>query len=196
MKEEYSIPKDYLGNKRKDYLTWDEMFMLSAVVSSARSKDPSSQVGACIVGTDNRILSLGYNGAPNGWDDNIFPWNRESEDENHTKYPYVIHGEMNALLNYKGDNKNLDGATIYVTLFPCSNCAKFLAQAGIKRIVYLSDKYEGTKDNIAAKICLKACNVRFEQFPEELQKKLLISLEPDKGILDFDVDNTKVKSKN
>ena len=182
MENNYDIPLDNLGSKRENYLSWDEMFMLSAVVSSARSKDPSSQVGACIVGKDNRILSLGYNGAPNGWDDDSFPWQRESGNENYTKYPYVIHGEMNALLNYKGDNKDLIGSTVYVTLFPCSNCAKALVQAGVKRVVYLSDKYEGTKDNIASKICLKACKVSYEAFDEDLQRDLIVSLYPDKGV--------------
>lgn len=194
MADNYDIPKEFLGGKREDYLSWDEMFMLSAVVSSARSKDPSSQVGACIVGSDNRILSLGYNGSPNDWNDSEFPWSRSNEDENHTKYPYVIHGEMNALLNYKGDNKDLVGATVYVTLFPCSNCAKFLAQAGIKRIVYLSDKYKGTKDNVASKICLTACGVKFEEFPKELQRKLLISLMPDEGIIES-YESSKTKNR-
>ena len=179
-----NIPKKLLGGKRKDYLSWDEAFMLSAVVSSGRSKDPSSQVGACIVGKDHRILSLGYNGAPNNWDDKDFPWERSANDHNHTKYPYVIHGDMNALLNYNGDSKDLMGATAYVTLFPCSNCAKFLAQAGIKRIVYLSDKYKDTDDNIAAKICLDNCQVTYEEFPKELQRDIIVSLLPDKGIND------------
>ncbi len=182
MKKEYAIPEEFLKGKREDYLSWDETFMLSAVVSSARSKDPSSQVGACIVGSDNRILSLGYNGSPNSWDDNKFPWLRENEDFNYTKYPYVIHGEMNALLNYKGDMRELVGSTLYVTLFPCSNCAKFMAQAGVKRIVYLSDKYDGTPDNTAAKTCLINCGIEFTEFPRKLQRKLLVSLKPDEGI--------------
>ena len=182
MNKKYEIPKELLGNKRKDHLSWDETFMLSAVVSSGRSKDPSSQVGACIVGKNNRILSLGYNGAPNNWQDESFPWEREADKEEYTKYPYVIHAEMNALLNYRGDNKDLEGATVYVTMFPCSNCAKSLAQIGIKRIVYLSDKYNGTEDNIAAKICLTNCNVTFEEFPKNLQRDVLVSLLPDKGI--------------
>lgn len=186
MDDKYSIPKENFGGKRKEYSSWDETFMLSAVVTSSRSKDPSSQVGACIVGKDNRILSLGYNGAPNGWNDDEFPWQRENENYNYTKYPYVIHGEMNALLNYKGDSKDLIGATVYVTLFPCSNCAKFLAQAGIKRVVYLSDKYKDTPDNIASKICLKSCGVVFEEFPKELQRNLLVSLVPDEGVSELD----------
>ena len=182
MGKEHKIPKEQFGNKRDNYLSWDETFMLSAVVSSARSKDPSSQVGACIVGKDNRILSLGYNGAPNSWNDDKFPWQRTNENPNYTKYPYVIHAEMNALLNYKGDNKDLIGSTAYVTLFPCSNCAKFLAQAGVKRIVYLSDKYNETEDNTASKICLTSCGIEFEEFPKELQRSVVVSLNPDKGI--------------
>lgn len=193
MKEKYEIPKEYFGDKRKDYLSWDETFMLSAVVTSARSKDPSSQVGACIVGDDNRILSLGYNGSPNSWDDNEFPWQRENENYNYTKYPYVIHAEMNALLNYKGDNKDLVGSTVYVTLFPCSNCAKFLAQAGVKKVIYLSDKYKDTPDNIASKICLRSCGIEFEEFPKELQRDLVISLSPNEGVKE---NNSKVLVKN
>lgn len=186
MNKKYIIPEENLNGKRENYLSWDETFMLSAVVSSARSKDPSSQVGACIVGEDNRILSLGYNGSPNRWSDDKFPWQRSNENYNYTKYPYVIHAEMNALLNYKGDNKSLAGSTVYVTLFPCSNCAKFLAQAGVKRIVYLSDKYKDTEDNIASKICLNSCGIKCEEFPKKLQRNLLVSLIPDKGIKEIE----------
>ena len=182
MSNEYKIPKKYLGGKRTNYSGWDENFMLHAVVASARSKDPSSQVGACIVDKNNRILSLGYNGSPNMWDDANFPWERVGEHPYYIKYAYVIHAEMNALLNYKGDNKELDGATVYVTLFPCQNCAKFLAQAGVKRVVYLSDKYKDTDDNIAAKTCFNYCGVQYEQFPIELQRRILVSLKPDEGI--------------
>ena len=193
MKKEYSIPKDKLGHKRVKYSSWDENFMLHAVVASARSKDPSSQVGACIVGSNNRILSLGYNGAPNVWDDADFPWDREADDYNHTKYPYVIHGEMNALLNYKGDNKDLVGSTVYVTLFPCSNCAKCLAQAGIKRVVYLSDKYKDTPDNIAAKTCLNYCGIKYEELPKKLQRDLLVSLRANIGVQEIDEKRSKSK---
>ena len=182
MSSEFKIPKKYLGNKRKDALSWDENFMLHAVVASSRSKDPNSQVGACIVGSNNRILSLGYNGAPNNWDDDNFPWDRNNEDPKLNKYPYVIHAEMNALLNYKGDNKDLEGSTVYVTLFPCHECAKCLAQAGIKRVVYLSDKYLGTDDNTMSKTCLEYCGVTYEGFPEELRRDFLLSLKADIGI--------------
>ena len=172
----YQIPKEKLGHKRENVLSWDESFMLHAVVASGRSKDPNSQVGACIVGTNNRILSLGYNGAPNKWEDSEFPWDRNNEDAKHNKYPYVIHAEMNALLNYKGDNKDLEGSTVYVTLFPCHECAKCLAQAGIKRVVYLSDKYNDTEDNIMSKTCLNYCGVEFEQISEDKQGEYIISL--------------------
>lgn len=185
MNEELRIPQEYLGGKRKTYSSWDENFMLHAVVASGRSKDPSSQVGAAIVGSNNRILSLGYNGAPNQWDDKEFPWCREADSPIHTKYPYVIHAEMNAILNYKGDNKDLEGATAYTTLFPCQNCAKCLAQAGIKRVVYLSNKYKGTEDNDAAMTCFNYCGVKYEEFPKDLQRKLIVSLLPNEGICDL-----------
>lgn len=127
--------------KRKDYLSWDEYFMAIAKLSSMRSKDPSTQVGACIVSDDNRILSIGYNGAPNGFDDDNFPWDREGE-QLETKYPYVCHAELNAVLNYRGSRREFEGARVYVYLFPCNECAKILAQAGVKEIIYLCDKYK------------------------------------------------------
>ena len=182
MKSYHKFDEKILGHKREDVLSWDASFMAHAIVASGRSKDPNSQVGACIVGKDNRILSLGYNGAPNKWKDEEFPWDRDHEDAKDNKYPYVIHAEMNALLNYKGDNKDLVGSTVYVTLFPCHECAKCLAQAGIKRVVYLSDKYLGTDDNKMSKTCLEYCGVKYEGFPEELQREFLVSLKADIGI--------------
>ena len=179
MKEEYRIDKKYLGKKRQEVISWDEFFMSQAALTSGRSKDPNSQVGACIVGKDNRILSLGYNGSPNSWEDDEFPWDRDHEDPKLNKYPYVIHAEMNALLNYKGDNKDLEGSTVYVTLFPCHECAKFLSQAGIKRVVYLSDKYKDTDDNIMSKTTLNYCGVEYEQLDKKHQNKFEISLDPD-----------------
>lgn len=173
------IDKKYLGHKREDVLSWDESFMLHAVIASGRSKDPNSQVGACIVGPNKRILSLGYNGAPNQWSDDEFPWDRNNEDPKNNKYPYVIHAEMNALLNYKGDNKDLEGSTVYVTLFPCHECAKCLAQAGIKKVVYLSDKYKGTEDNDMSKTCLDYCGVEYVPLDETLQRDYEVSLKPD-----------------
>ena len=150
------------GNKRNDYLTWDEYFMAIAKLSSKRSKDPSTQVGACIVSNDNRILSIGYNGAPNGFEDENFPWARDGE-KIYTKYPYVCHAEMNAILNYRGSKKEFENAKIYVDLFPCNECAKLIIQSGIKEVIYLSDKYNGTDENIASKRLFDTCKVKYKQ---------------------------------
>ena len=136
--------------KKENYLTWDEYFMAIAKLSAMRSKDPSTQVGACIVDKNNRILSIGYNGAPNGYSDDIFPWDREG-NELETKYPYVVHAERNAILNYRGSRKDFEGAKIYVDLFPCNECAKEIIQAGISEVIYLSDKYANTNSVIASK---------------------------------------------
>ena len=122
-------------NVREDYLIWDEYFMAIAKLTSMRSKDPSTGVGSCIVSDKNRILSIGYNGAPNGFSDKDFPWQREG-DNLETKYPYVCHSEMNAVLNYNGSKKDLEGSRIYVDLFPCNECAKIIIQAGIKEVFY------------------------------------------------------------
>ena len=135
-------------NKREDYISWDEYFMGVAHLSGMRSKDPNTQVGACIVSKDNKILSMGYNGFPNGCTDEDFPWAREGEELD-TKYPYVTHGELNAILNYRGGS--LEGTKLYVSLFPCNECAKAIIQAGIKTVVYDSDKYLGTPGNRASK---------------------------------------------
>ena len=148
--------------KRKNYIGWDEYFMAIAKLSAMRSKDPSTQVGACIVGEGNRILSIGYNGAPNGFNDDIFPWAREGENLN-TKYPYVCHAEMNAILNYRGTKKEFENAKIYVDLFPCNECAKLIIQSGIKEVIYLSDKYNGTDENIASKRLFDTCKVKYKQ---------------------------------
>ena len=160
--------------KRKNYIGWDEYFMAIAKLSAMRSKDPSTQVGACIVGEGNRILSIGYNGAPNGFNDDIFPWAREGENLN-TKYPYVCHAEMNAILNYRGSRKDLEGAKIYVDLFPCNECAKAIIQAGIKRIVYDSDKYDGTPSVVASKRMLKAAGVVMQKY-EHTNREITIRL--------------------
>ena len=146
--------------KRENYLTWDEYFMAIAKLSAMRSKDPSTQVGACIVSDDNRILSIGYNGTPNGFPDSDFPWDREGDALN-TKYFYVCHAELNAILNFRGNRRDLEGARIYVDLFPCNECAKAIIQCGIKEVVYLSDKYNGTEGNIASKRLFDKCGVKY-----------------------------------
>ncbi len=149
-----------VNKQRKDYLTWDEYFMGIAKLSAMRSKDPNTQVGACIVSADNRILSIGYNGSPNGFHDDVFPWDREGEPLN-TKYLYVCHAEMNAILNYRGSRKDLEGAKVYVDLFPCNECAKLIIQAGIKEVIYLSDKYAKTDGVIASKKLFDTCGVKY-----------------------------------
>ena len=151
-----------INKQRKEYLNWDQYFMGVAKLSALRSKDPSTQVGACIVGDDNRILSIGYNGTPNGFDDKCFPWDREGEPLN-TKYLYVCHAEMNAIINYRGSRKELEGAKVYVDLFPCNECAKIIIQAGIKEVIYLSDKYASQDAFIASKRLFDSCGVKYRQ---------------------------------
>ena len=147
-----------MGQKRQDYISWDEYFMGVSILSGMRSKDPNTQVGACIVGKDHRILSMGYNGFPNGCSDEDFPWDREG-DPLKIKYPYVTHSELNAILNYRGGS--LEGSTLYVSLFPCNECAKAIIQAGIRTVVYDCDKYNGTPMNLAAKKMFDAAGVTY-----------------------------------
>jgi len=147
--------------KRKDYLSWEEYFMGLAILSSRRSKDPNSQVGACIVNDENKIVSVGYNGAPIGYDDDKdMTWEREGSFLD-TKYAYVCHSELNAILN---SNSSVKGCKLYVTLFPCNECAKVIIQSGIKEFVYLSDKYEGTESNIAAKKMFDVCGIKYKKY--------------------------------
>lgn len=145
--------------KREDYINWDEYFMGVAQLSGHRSKDPNTQVGCCIVSVDNKILSMGYNGFPRGCSDEDFPWDREGEELDQTKYAYVTHAEMNAILNYRGGS--VEGAILYVSLFPCNECAKAIIQAGIKRVVYDSDKYVGTPSSRAARKMFDAAGVEY-----------------------------------
>lgn len=175
------IDKSLLGKKRTDYLSWDEYFMGIAKLSAGRSKDPNTQVGACIVSEDNHILSIGYNGAPNNFNDDRFPWNREGKDTE-TKYMYVCHAEANAINNYPGSRKDLKGSKIYVDLFPCNECAKQIIQAGISEVVYLSDKYNNTPGNLVAKKLFDECGVVYRQMEKEHQKVLKLSLKPDEKI--------------
>ncbi len=168
--------KKEINKHRTDYLDWDEYFMGVAVLSAKRSKDPNTQVGACIVSNTNRILSIGYNGTPNGFEDKYFPWER-SGNFLETKYAFVCHAEMNAISNFKGDKKDLENAKLYVTLFPCNECAKLVIQNGIKEIVYLSDKYKDTDGNIASKLMFDECGVRYSEFPKEKRNTLSLKLD-------------------
>ena len=147
--------------KRTDYINWDEYFMGIAMLAARRSKDPNTQVGACIVSEDNIIISTGYNGMPKGCSDDIFPWDREGQQDM-TKYPYVVHAELNAILNANG--RDLRGSRIYVALFPCNECAKAIIQSGIKEVLYLSDKYKDTMLNLVSKRMLEAAGVSFRQY--------------------------------
>lgn len=150
-----------MNSKREDYISWDEYFMGIAKLSAHRSKDPNTQVGACIVSQDNKILSVGYNGMPIGCSDDEFPWNREGEPYDN-KYFYTTHSELNAILNYRGGS--LEGTKIYVTLFPCNECAKAIIQSGIKEIIYQSDKYADTDSVKASKRMLNAAGVKLTQY--------------------------------
>lgn len=151
--------------KREGYISWDEFFMGVAVLASKRSKDPNTQVGACIVNDDNIILSTGYNGFPMGCSDDEYSWEREGED---TKYPYVVHAELNAILNANG--KSLKDSRIYVYLFPCNECAKAIIQAGIKEVIYICDKYADDKNTKASKKMLSSSGVVFKKFESKLEK--------------------------
>ena len=147
--------------KRQDYISWDEYFMALAILSSKRSKDPSTQVGACIVDENNKILSMGYNGMPIGINDDNITWEREGSFLD-TKYAYVCHAELNAILNYGGGS--LDGARVYVTLFPCNECAKAIIQSGMKEVIYMQDKYAGSDTTKASKKMFDMAGVKYRQF--------------------------------
>jgi len=154
--------------KRTNYISWDEYFMGVALLAAQRSKDPNSQVGACIVSQDNIILSTGYNGFPNGCSDDEFPWDREGAD---TKYPYVVHAELNAILNSGG--RSLKGAKLYVALFPCNECAKAIIQSGIRDVIYLCDKYADTDSVRASKRMLESAGVSFRPLDTKLENLTL-----------------------
>ena len=157
--------------KREDYITWDQYFMGIAILSSHRSKDPSTGVGACIVNSDNKILSMGYNGAPTGLSDDIMPWGREGSFVD-TKYAYVCHSELNAILNCPTSVK---GARVYVTLFPCNECAKAIIQSGIKEVIYLDDKYHDTDGCKVSRMLFDNCGVTYRKY-EKGERDIVISL--------------------
>ena len=159
--------------KRTDYISWDEYFMGVAKLAARRSKDPSTQVGACIVSPENIIISTGYNGMPKGCSDDEFPWGREGTE---TKYPYVVHAELNAILNANG--RDLRDSRVYVALFPCNECAKAIIQSGVKEVVYLSDKYAGTPENAASKRMLDAAGVKYTQLHTDV-KSITLDFTPE-----------------
>ena len=147
--------------KRQEYLSWDEYFMGIALLSSMRSKDPSTQVGACIVNPDKRILSMGYNGMPRCCSDDEFPWDKNVDPLN-SKYLYVCHAELNAILNCAVGG--VRGCTVYTTLFPCNECAKAIIQSGISEVVYMSDKYSDSDSVLASKRMFDTAGVKYRLY--------------------------------
>ena len=150
-----------INQEREKIISVDDLGMYIATLISYRSKDPHTQVGACIIDKENNVLSMGYNDPPKYWYAMAFPWRGDVDKvgiEN-TKYPYIIHAEANAINNYQGPKEKLKNSTIYVTLFPCTECAKQIIQAGIGRVIYKEDPYNNTNDNICAKILFKYCGI-------------------------------------
>lgn len=162
--------------KRKDYLSWDEYFMAVALLSAQRSKDPNTQVGACVANNDHKIIGVGYNGFPWGCSDDVLPWAREGSYLD-TKYPYVCHAELNAVLN--SSVQNLKDCRIYVVLFPCNECTKVIIQSGLQEIIYLSDKYAESDSVKASKRMLDQSNTGYRQFQssgKEIKLELFVDV--------------------
>jgi dCMP deaminase len=157
-----------MTSKRTDYLSWDDYFMAVAELSAQRSKDPSTQVGACIVNSKKRIIGIGYNGFPTGLPDDDLPWSREGAFLE-TKYPYVCHAEMNAITN-ASNKMQLEGASLYVSLFPCNECAKLIVQVGIAEVVYLTDKYADQDIFVAARKIFEMAGVVCRQLEPKTQR--------------------------
>jgi dCMP deaminase len=158
--------------KREEYLSWNDFFMGVACLAAQRSKDPNTQVGACIVNTDKKIIGVGYNGFPIGCSDDIFPWGR-TEDPLKSKDLFVVHSEANAITNC-ANRTELKNSFIFVTLFPCNECTKLIIQSGISKIYYLEDKYKDTSSVIAAKRMLDASNISYEKFiPEKTRIEII-----------------------
>ena len=158
--------------KRQEYLSWDEYFMGIAVLSAKRSKDPSTQVGACIVNRDKRIMSMGYNGMPRCCSDDEFPWDK-NENPLDSKYLYVCHAELNAILNC--DRGNVRDCICYTTLFPCNECAKAIIQSGISEVVYMEDKYADSNSVIASKKMFDTAGVKYRLY-EKSEKEVAFTL--------------------
>jgi dCMP deaminase len=159
--------------KRKDYISWDEYFMGVALLSGQRSKDPNTRVGACIVNLQNKIVGAGYNGLPMGCDDEDFPWSKKGEFLE-TKYPFVCHAELNAILNNIG--MDLSGCRIYTALFPCNECSKAIIQAGIREVIFLSDKYNGSDVSVASKRLLDTSGVSYRKV-EVSRESIILSFD-------------------
>ncbi|XP_060134710.1 deoxycytidylate deaminase isoform X3 [Zootoca vivipara] len=165
--------------KRDDYLEWPEYFMAVAFLSAQRSKDPNSQVGACIVNSENKIVGIGYNGMPNGCSDDLLPWTRIADSKLDTKYPYVCHAELNAIMNK--NSADVKGCSMYVALFPCNECAKLIIQAGIKEVIFMSDKYHDTLEMTAARRLFDLAGIIYRKFKPKCSKI----------VIDFDSINSR-----
>ncbi len=164
-------PFKFKVRKRSDYLSWDDYFMGVAFLSAQRSKDPNTQVGACIVDENKCIIGIGYNGFPRGCSDDCLPWSRTGTDELHKKYPYVVHAEVNAILNKC--SANVRGASIYVALFPCNECCKVIIQSGVKEVVFLHDTYHDTDACKASRMMFKMAGVKVRQYTPD-QNEIVI----------------------
>ncbi|XP_061393990.1 probable deoxycytidylate deaminase [Musca vetustissima] len=184
--------------KRQDYLYWEDYFMATAVLSSQRSKDPVTQVGAVIVNEDNRIVAIGYNGFPSRCEDDEFPWYKASEieelleedqqlDPMQDKKMFVVHAEANAILNK--NCANLKGTRIFTTLFPCNECAKLIVQSGITKVYYISDKYADKPIYRASRLMFAKASIECVRYVPR-QKKIVIDFE---RILDEDAAAAKTQ---
>ncbi|MDX1937231.1 MAG: dCMP deaminase family protein [Flavihumibacter sp.] len=162
--------------KRSGYISWDEYFMGVALLSARRSKDPNTQVGACIVNDKNKIVGAGYNGLPIGCSDDEFPWDKQGDFLN-TKYPFVCHAELNAILNNIG--MDLKGCKIYTALFPCNECTKAIIQSGISEVIFLSDKYAHSDAALASKRMLETAGVRYRKVTAGIEELVLSYKEED-----------------
>lgn len=176
-------PEDEVSpnKKRSDYLEWPEYFMAIAFLSAQRSKDPASQVGACIVNREKKIVGIGYNGMPNGCSDDQLPWQRVADDPLDTKYPYVCHAELNAILNK--NSADVKDCTMYVALFPCNECAKLVIQSGISHVIYMSDKYHDKPEFVASRRLLDMAGVKHSCFVPR-KKQITIDFDSIQNVLE------------
>lgn len=169
-----------MAKKQPEYLSWDEYFIGLTALTAMRSKDPNTKVGSCIVSDDNRVLSIGYNGAPNGFPDSLMPWDvRTAKNHYDTKYPYICHSELNAILNYRGNPQDLQGARLYVHFFPCVECTKAIIQAGIKEVIYLHD-FDHASFGVEQEASLKmfdVCGIKYRQFKPVGRKEIVLRIE-------------------
>ena len=184
MDSKFIVPSMFTGLERKNIPPADVIFMINAMAMSRFSRDPSTQVGAVIVDKDGNFVSAGFNSAPPGWKDSEFVWGKGYADiaKKYEKYNSVLHAEENAISNYKGSNTIFEGATIYVTLFPCPICAKMITKYKFKRVVYLSDKYSHTSENFEAKRIFEYCGISYERLDQHDIENVIFFLDDDGSV--------------